>query len=324
MMRVYEREVDLVLLEMFRSDLCFVNTFLRSIGESPTDSVPNVRGQERHMSDTGTIDISLRFGGRAVFLIENKIDAGYSVTRTLAGQPERYLRSVEALRQRGTKAGSVLLAPEQYLATTRSAEAFDHQVSYEMLRDALAGDALELIDRAIVQAATPYEPHPNSRTMDFFSNLEAFVRRRYPSLVLKRGPNAGSVRPTASRTIYFDVGGTLRLHHDVPKPRMSLQCWDSSAPSASVKIMIGNWATFAERLSVPPTLDDIGAYLRPAGRSLGVVVDTPRLDTQRPFDEQIEEVATGMEGAARLQHWWATNARTLHEWAIVAARGATP
>jgi hypothetical protein len=118
-----------------------------------------------------------------------------------------------------------------------------------------------------------------------------------------------------SRTIYFDVPRTLRLHTDVPRPRMSLQCWDSGAASASVKIMLGNGAALADRLSVPQSLRDIGGYLRPAGRSLGIVVDTPRLDTQRPFDEQADDVTEALEAAVRLQGWWNENDDTLRQWA---------
>ena len=95
---------------------------------------------------------------------------------------------------------------------------------------------------------------------------------------------------------------------------MSLQCWDSNAPSASVKIMLPRWGRYAQLLTKDDSLADIGAYLRPAGQSLGVVVDTPHLETQREFADQVEEVTEGLEAALRLQSWWADNHRLLQIW----------
>lgn len=131
---------------------------------------------------------------------------------------------------------------------------------------------------------------------------------------MKHDPNDGGLRPHASRTIYFDVPRTLHFHAGVPRPRMSLQCWDSDAPSASVKIMLGNGSAVADRLIAPQSLADIGGYLRPAGRSLGIVIDTPRLDTQRPFQEQADDVVEALEAALRLQRWWNENGETLRGW----------
>lgn len=132
---------------------------------------------------------------------------------------------------------------------------------------------------------------------------------------MKHDPNDAGVRPDASRTIYFDVPRTLRLHAGLPRPRMSLQCWDSAARSASVKIMLQDRAALSDRLSVPQSLSDIGGYVRSAGRSLGIVVDTPRLDTQRPFDEQADDIIEALEAALRLQGWWNENGDILLQWA---------
>ena len=96
---------------------------------------------------------------------------------------------------------------------------------------------------------------------------------------------------------------------------MSLQCWDSSALSASVKIMLPKWGRFCKSLTPDASLSDIGAYLRPAGQSLGLVVDTPRLETQHPFADQVAEVTEGLEAALRLQAWWSENHCQLKTWA---------
>ena len=141
-----------------------------------------------------------------------------------------------------------------------------------------------------MQAEAPYEPAANTHADEFFSAIRQLIAGRFPDLVMKVDPNDGGVRPDASRTDYFDVLRTLRLDAGVPRPRMSLQCWDSAARSASVKIMLPDRAALADQLSVPESLADIGGYLRSAGRSLGVAVDTPRLNTQRRFEEQTDDI----------------------------------
>lgn len=85
---------------------------------------------------------------------------------------------------------------------------------------------------------------------------------------------------------------------------MSLQCRDSGAPSASVKIMVGGLAGAAGRIETPEALRQIGGYFRPAGRSLACVIDTPQLETQAPLSSQIDAVRTGLDAADRLRQWW--------------------
>jgi hypothetical protein len=306
MTRIYERQTDAVFAAALKENPAFARSFLNAVGRRPDLLIRSVRVQTPHRGEghRGTIDLEITLGDGSILLVENKIDSGYSVTRTGDPQPARYQASVAALRLRGKMAASVLLAPEVYLLGTRHRAAFDHQVSYEALRESLRGDDLSLVDAAIRQAATPYDPIPNPSSAAFFADYQAFAERFFPELVIKRNPNGDGVRPTGSRTIYFDVPRTLRLWPGLPRPRMSLQCRDSAAPSASVKIMLGDWASKAKRFPLPASLEAIGGYVRPAGRSLGLVIDTPQLETQMPFQAQVAEVEEGLEAARRLARWW--------------------
>ncbi|NKX40278.1 hypothetical protein HGG71_02210 [Rhodobacteraceae bacterium R_SAG2] len=313
MTRIFERDTDALFLKLFRTSPVFVANFLNAIKGTSAEAVRSVKNQTPHRGNghSGTIDIELLLDDQTTLLIENKIDAGYSVTRIGVPQPHRYVASVAALQERGMKAASVLLAPKIYLNATRYADRFNHCVSYEALRKGLSGADANLLDAAILQASTPYDPVPNESSAAFFASYDAFVRTHFPMLVTKLNPNGNGVRPTGSHTIYFDVPRTLRAWADLPKPRMSLQCWDSGAPSASVKIMIGGWAAKATEMPVPSSLAEIGGYLRPAGRSLGIVIDTPQLDTQMPLEAQLSAVEEGLEAARRLVEWWNRDARAL-------------
>ncbi len=313
MTRIYERQTDALFANALTRNPAFARAFLTAIDGSPGTGVVTVALQTAHQGagHRGSIDLQLTRSDGSVLLIENKIDAGYSVTRTGDPQPERYRASIAALRARGLKAASVLLAPEIYLRGTRHASVFDHQVSYEVLRPSLTGADLALLDAAILQAATPYDPVPNPSTAAFFADYETFALANFTELVIKPNPNGNGVRPTESRTIYFDVPRTLRTWAALPRPRMSLQCRDSAAPSASVKIMLGGWGARAGSIPVPESLAAIGGYIRPARGSLGIVIDTPQLDTQMPFDAQVAEVEEGLESARRLVRWWNNHAEIL-------------
>ncbi len=300
---IYERDTDALFARVLRQPK-FAAFFLGQILSDNKASIRLIEQQSPHAAHSGTIDLDILLDGGQRLLIENKIDAGYSVTRDGVRQPERYAATVAALRRQGVSAVSVLLAPQVYLAGSQHAAIFDRSLSYEALRPELDGEDLALIDAAIEQAEAPYEPAPNNATADFFAAITSHVARHWPHLVIKRNPNGNGIRPSGSNTIYFDVPQTLRRWPDIPKPRMSLQCRDLAAPSASVKIMIGRLGPQASRLSVPHGLAAIGGYLRPAGQSLGCVIDTPQLDTQVLFAAQTDEVDMALNAADRLVRWW--------------------
>lgn len=314
MRRIYERETDNLFARLLMNDTGFARRFITLFDGRSENGIVAIAQQTPHKAEghRGSIDLELTRADGAILLIENKIDAGYSVTRAGDPQPDRYRASVAALRSQGLNAASVLLAPQVYLVGTRHGDAFDYHVSYEELRLGLNGADLALLEAAIVQAATPYDPVPNPSSAAFFADYEAFARSNFPELVIKHNPNGNGVRPTESRTVYFDVPRTLRTWGDLPRPRMSLQCRDSGAPSASVKIMLGGWGVRAGQIRVPASLAAIGGYIRPAGRSLGLVIDTPQLETQMPFDAQVPAAEEGLEAARRLARWWNHHAETFH------------
>ena len=312
--RVYERDTDRLFIQLFRGRPDAVEALARAALGCSANCMPLVRGQIRHYIGSGSIDIEIDFKDGPVLLIENKIDAAYSITREGHGQPQRYRASATFQGRNGREVRTVLLAPQRYLSSSRLGVMFDAQVPYEAFLSLLTGSDLKLMRSAIAQAEAPYEPIANALAGGFFAAIRGLIQERYPDLVMKHDPNADGIRPDASRTIYFDVTRTLLAHPGVPRPRMSLQCWDSAARSASVKIMLPDLASMANRLPVPQSLTDVGGYLRPAGRSLGIVIDTPRLDTQRPCADQADDVVEGLEAALRLQAWWQANEMAVQGW----------
>lgn len=313
--RIREAEIDALIERLLRHNSSANERFLAAaIPDDLRAPIRSIARQTRHRGSTGTIDLEVILDNGVHLLIENKVDAGWSVTGEGEPQPERYRRSVSALLARGVPAFAVLVAPMVYLSGSRHAASFHGKVAYETLAEGLGGSEVRLLRAAILQAETPYEPVPNALSARFFSCFEELVRSDFPRLVLKRNPNGGDTRPTASRTFYFEAKQMLREHPGIPRPRISLQAWDSSATSASAKLMIGGWGALVQGAAVPISVTKIGAYLRPAGRSLGIVVDTPRLDTQEPFLAQIEAVREGLKALERLRTWWNGNGADMARW----------
>lgn len=313
--RLREADLDTCLARLLATNGSAAERFLAAAVPSHLrTSVDRVDRQTRHHGGTGTIDLDITLSNGVRLLCENKIDAGWSVTLDGDRQPERYHRTATRLRAQGITALSVLVAPATYLSGSRHGAIFDAMVAYEVIGENLEGADGALINAAIQQAATPYEPVPNECTGDFFAAYAALAAAEFPALLLKRNPNGGTTRPTASRTIYFEATRMLRRQAGVPHPRISVQAWDSGAASPSAKLMIGGWGKLACAAPPPEALLARGAYLRPAGRSLGLVIDTPALDTQAPFASQTAAARAGLAAVAQLAAWWNAEGAAMAEW----------
>lgn len=317
---IREQAVDEVLARRLATDPSFAGSFAavvaRQTGVTLDGSVFAVRQQVRHGANSGTVDIEARLVNRGTvscaLLIENKIDAGFTPT-----QPMRYAASVQARRARGERAWSVLCCPAAYATASRHAVHFDIVVSYESMIDWLAGGDRALLEDAIRRFAMPYEPVNVPEVQDFFTDYARICAEIAPSLALKRNPNTAGERPDGSHTIYFDVKACLPRWDFLPTLRFSHQCWDSGAKSPSVKIMIEGWAAHLGVLgsAAAADLSGTGLYLRKAGRSLGIVRDTPRLDHTRRADGQRWQIEDGIRSAAMLQSWLQDNETCLRRWA---------
>lgn len=313
--RISEAQADLAITRLLQASTVAQRRLLAAIGpDFAGASVIEIGRQRRHAVDTGSIDLVMHLSNGWQLLVENKIDAGWSVTRDGQAQPLRYGRTISALEAQGHKVMSVVVAPRTYLEASRHASAFQRRVTYEQLIGDERSAEADLLRAAILQAETPYEAVPNALSGDFFVSYADLIVRDYPGLVLKRNPNGGGTRPTGSRTFYFEAKRMLRSHPGLTLPKISVQAWDSNALTASAKLMIADWGIHAAKASPPASLRDIGGYLRPAGRSLGLTVDTPRLETQRLFTGQENAVRAGLEAIARLSDWWNVSGMDMLDW----------
>lgn len=318
---VLERDVDAMLAARLKSDPTFGRSLVHAIntklGAPLIYEKLGVDRQVRHEGANGTIDVLIRLfvtasGETGRILIENKLDSSFT-----PNQPERYASSAVAMSRAGRPAVPIICAPTEYIKRSKYLGPFEAAIAYEEIASWLDGEDQALIEAAILRFSMPYEPDPVPEVRDFHEGYERLVRELAPELVVKPNPNTSGERPEDSHTIYFITRKTLPKFDFLPTFRFSHQCRDSSAPSASVKVMFNGWAaheTLLRHVSAA-SLGNTGLYLRKAGRSLGLVKDTPRMDNKRPVSAQMEAVVMGIRAAAMLRAWMCANEATLREWA---------
>ena len=79
--RIYERDTDALFLRVLRNSPQLTSKFAELVTGTPAKHDVELTGQMRHAKGTGSVDIVLTFRNGPVLLIENKIDAAYSITR---------------------------------------------------------------------------------------------------------------------------------------------------------------------------------------------------------------------------------------------------
>lgn len=286
--------------------------------------------QVRHRNTHGTADLVLHLwrGKRlqALVLIENKIDAGFT-----PDQPQRYRISRDAHIADGAAplVATLLISPSIYIGGSRLKDDFDGALPYEAILPLVREDDREAVEGAIERASSPYEPVPVEAVMSFFDGYAQIVAKAYPDLGIKTNPNSGNARPEASRTIYFDTRASgfrsypfLLKDNKAASIRVSRQCWDSSAPSASVKLMLDGWAAYLAKAApiLQPALADKSLYIRSAGRSLAIVADTARLDNMRSASAQHQAIEQALKKLQLIRDTWNGMETTLVMAATVVGR----
>lgn len=111
MNRIYERQTDALFATALSRNPDFVRLFLTAVDGTPGNAVARIALQTPHQGPghRGSIDLELIRADGSVLLVENKIDAGYSVTRSGDPQPDRYRASIAALRERGLRAADMVV-----------------------------------------------------------------------------------------------------------------------------------------------------------------------------------------------------------------------
>jgi hypothetical protein len=132
---ISERDMDLLFMEAFATDPCFVRLFLEQTSHlgKPFEVVHIEQSKmESGLGETGITVICNIDGEKYVLLIEDKIDA-----IAMPEQHDRYVKRGQKGVANNEYAGFdvFIVCPERYRNTNAEAMKYEHFVSYEKCRE---------------------------------------------------------------------------------------------------------------------------------------------------------------------------------------------
>ena len=226
--KIYERDMDLLILEEFLADRDFAQLFLSKL---PLTGEYTVCKAAHSLADAdGESDLTLILQypeQRIALLIEDKIDAP-----TMPEQSERYHRRARNAEARGEydRHFVVLAAPAAYHKeheADRNA-GYEYRVCYEELRDYLSQKndlrqvvKLAMIDCALREKKAGYLAQEVPAVTRFWMELRQYCKTNYPQLrmVGEDAPKGGAARWPEFRTTL----GTLKVVYKSQKGCVDLE-----------------------------------------------------------------------------------------------------
>ena len=183
-----------------------------------------------------------------------------------------------------------LMAPQNYLdANTEELQGFP-AVSYQAIREALAGDAWAefVLDRAIAERSHPFSARKNKSTIDFWDKYSKYVRNVFPDLEMKRFREKTGFQSTDVRFMTKMAGVSIyhKAHQGVVDVLVRLKNWD--------------YARFEE--SMRPYLFP-GMKVKPMGRNALIYIEVPVIHFSGDFDAQLPYLDKALEAAVEMQEF---------------------
>lgn len=189
--RIFEHDMDLLMMEEFISDPSFAELLLRKVG---LESNCSILCAAHSLSDnTGESDITLLLqypNCRVALLIEDKIDAP-----TMQAQSSRYRLRGEKGLQKGEYDDYriILAAPCDYRKehAADSNAAYEHFISYEEMRDYFAAHNTpraefkkSVIEFALQEKRRGYLVEEDASVTMYWQKLRAYCQQHFPQLIL--------------------------------------------------------------------------------------------------------------------------------------------
>jgi hypothetical protein len=289
---IFERDIDLLILEELVASAEFLRWFLGKVGLGASGQLQ--AAARSVATSNGETDLELTVvddGGVTRLLIENKVDAGLQPR-----QPERYAERAEAyLRSRECeKSLTVLIAPEEY---ARTIVGFGQTLTYESILQWFEGRGEDertrfkclMLREAIERGSVGWTLVPDQQATDFW--------QRYWELAMSIAPELGMPRPGVKPA----TSSFIRFRPLSLPPRIELI---HKVPYGNVDLQFAGMALRAEHFSQEFSRElENGMRIEQASKSLVVRIAVPRIELKGPFDSSLESVRKGILAAKQLLSW---------------------
>ena len=289
---IFERDMDLLLLEEFVSSADFCQWFLKQIHINGNFVLE--RAERSVITATGESDIELTFVGtdqRLMLLIENKVDAPLQVR-----QAARYLERADTYCESGVcnRVVTIIVAPSTYLGFAVSND-FNASITYEGLLDWFKFSSglgprrlykMAVISRAIDRGSSGWQLLPNSTTTDFWQRYWKLSCALAPELCMPEP----ELKPRDSNFIRFrppSVPSELSFIHQVPYGRVDIQFPAMADRRAELQ------KRFEKKMQK-------GMQIVKAAKSGAIRVRVAEIDMQAPFKDSENKVRVALRAAVSL------------------------
>ena len=291
MENVYERDIDLYIINKFINDSKFKELFLKKIN---CKNYQVCKCLHSFSDEDGESDITiiLENDNRKIgLLIEDKINA-----IAMPKQYERYILRAEKQKHEGLFDNYYIfiIAPKTYIDSNNEAQKYDNKISYEEILDYISGDVYgeslikKAIKKAIEEKKKGYAVVENKLVTLFWEKYYEIVENKFSDLKLNR--NEGPRGSDANWPIFATPFKKIKIFHKADRGFIDLTFRRVSQYYFEVYDIVKN--VLKENMTLQQT-----------GRSLAIRIVVPKIDFEKDFEEQEENVIQCLEVVRELQEF---------------------
>ena len=285
--KVFERDIDLYIINKFINDSKFKDLFLNRIKCQNFNVCKCIHSfsDENGESD---ITIVLENNSKKIgLLIEDKINA-----IAMPKQYERYNLRAKKQVEEGLFDDYYIfiIAPDSYLNSNDEARKYDNKISYEEILDYISGDLFGeyLIKEAIEEKKKGYSVIEDRNVTLFWKKYYDLVEERFSNLTINR--HEGARGSNACWPIFFTQMKNIQIFHKADRGFVDL-----TFPSVS--------QYYFEVYDIVKNELRANMTLQKAGKSLAIRIIVPKIDFKKDFEEQKEELLKCLEAVQELQEF---------------------
>ena len=275
--KIYEHDMDLLILEEFISSKKFARIFLDKLQLSDDYTLHKATHSLSDSDGESDIVLILQYPGKKVaLLIEDKIDA-----QTMPEQSARYYKRGNSGKLRGEYDSYhvILVAPDDYHREhqTDKNAAYEHKVSYESLRDYFSRQndprstfKFSVVDFALKEKKAGYLVQEDKAVTEFWRCLRQFCKENHPHLNM-----VGQDTPKGTSAVWPEFRtslGTVKVVYKSQKGVVDLEFPKYGDRTADLRSIIGT------RMTAPMDIQKTGR-----SASVRLADDRWRIDFSRDF-----------------------------------------
>ena len=283
--KVSERDIDLYIINKFLNDSKFKELFLKKINCQNYQVCKCLHSFSDENGESDIIIILENDNRKIGLLIEDKINA-----IAMPKQYERYILRAEKQKHEGLFDNYYIfiIAPKSYIDSNNEAQKYDNKISYEEILDYISGDVYgeSLIKKAIEEKKKGYDVVENKAVTLFWEKYYEMVENRFSDLKLNR--YEGARGSDANWPIFFTPIEKIQIFHKSDRGFVDLTIRSVSQYYSEVYDIVKN--VLKENMTLQKT-----------GKSLAIRIRVPKIDFEKDFKEQEENVIKCLEVVRELQ-----------------------